>query len=294
MKPAPFAYRAPRTVEEALATLAEAPGETILLAGGQSLVPLLNMRLARPAVIVDLNRVAGLDGIEVANGTIRIGAMVRQRRLELDPLIREQLPLLTEAAGYIAHLPIRTRGTVGGSLAHADPAAELPAVVTALRARMLVRNADGTTESLASEKFFLGPLTTAIGAGRMLVAIEIDPPPAGTGWAFLEVARVHGAFALVGAAALVHADAAGRVDLVRLALGGVGGTPFAPAGLEKMLIGERLTKSLLAQVAKHVRESLDPTGDAHADAQYRREVAGTLAAKALAAAAGRTGLEVGA
>jgi CO/xanthine dehydrogenase FAD-binding subunit len=241
-----------------------------------------------------LNGVAGLDLLEAPNGTIRIGAMVRQRRLELEPIVRERLPLLAEAARYIAHLPIRTRGTVGGSLAHADPAAELPAVATALRARMLVRDARGGTESIAPEAFFKGPLTTAIGPGRMLVSVEVEPPPTGTGWAFLEVARVHGAFALVGVAALVHANADRRMDLVRLALCGVGGTPYAPLWLEKMLIGERLTASLLAEVQERVRESVDPHGDIHAGPEYRRTVAGTLSAKALAAAGRRAGLEIAA
>jgi aerobic carbon-monoxide dehydrogenase medium subunit len=294
MKPAPFVYRAPGTVDEALAALAEAPEETTLLAGGQSLIPLLNMRLARPAVLVDLNGVAGLDVLEAANGTIRIGAMVRQRRLEVEPLVRERLPLLAEAARYIAHLPIRTRGTVGGSLAHADPAAELPAVATVLRARMLVRDARGNTESIAPEAFFKGPLTTAIGPGRMLVAVEIEPPPPDTGWAFLEVARVHGAFALVGVAALVHANADRRIDLARLALFGVGGTPYTPSWLEKMLVGERLTASLLGQVEERVRQSVDTHGDAHAGPEYRRTVAGSMAARALVAAGRRAGLEVAA
>jgi aerobic carbon-monoxide dehydrogenase medium subunit len=294
MKPAAFTYHAPGTVEEALAALAEAPDETSLLAGGQSLVPLLNMRLARPAVIVDLNRVAGLDRFEAANGTVRMGAMLRQRRLEIDPIVREHLPLLSQAAGHIAHVPIRTRGTVGGSLAHADPAAELPAAMTALRARMVVRDASGGSEALGPEAFFRGPLTTGIGPGRMLVAIEVEAPPAGTGSAFLEVARVHGAFALVGAAAVVHTDADKRLDICRLALCGVGGTPYAPSWLESMLIGEHPTARLLSQVGKRVRQSIDPSGDAHADREYRRTIAGTLAAKTLAAAVRRTGVEMAA
>ena len=292
MKPAPFTYHAPATIEEALTTLAAAPDETSLLAGGQSLVPLLNMRLARPAVIVDLNPVAGLDRVEAANGSVRVGAMVRQRRLEIDPVVRTRLPLLSQAAGHVAHLPIRMRGTVGGSLAHADPAAELPAAMTALGARMVVRDASGGTEVLSPEAFFKGPLTTAIGPGRMLVAIEAEAPPAGTGSAFLEVARVHGAFALVGAAAIVHTDADQRIDLCRLALCGVGGTPFAPPWLDSMLIGEQPSARLLAQVGERVQQSVDSSGDADVDREYRRTVAGMLAAKTLAAAVRRTGVEV--
>lgn len=292
MKPAPFAYHRPGTVAEALAILAEAPDETSLLAGGQSLVPLLNLRLARPSVIVDLNGVADLDSVGVFGPTVRFGATVRQRRLEVDPLIRDRLPLLTEAAGCIAHLPIRVRGTIGGSLAHADPAAELPAVVAALRARLLVRRASGADQTLSPEEFFVAPLTTAIGPGGMLVAIEVDPPPAGTGWAFLEVSRVHGAFALVGAAALLHTDGEGRIDLSRLALCGVGGTPMVPSWLDTTLIGERPSVRLFEQVGRRIREAVDPPGEAGEDREYRRSVAGSLTARALAKAALRAGLEV--
>lgn len=282
MKPPAFDYYAPRTIDEALALLGRAPDDTKLLAGGQSLVPLLNMRLARPAVVIDLNRVDGLAGIELAaGGRLRLGAMVRQRTLEVDPLIRARAPLLAEAAGYIAHLQIRTRGTVGGSLVHGDPAAELPAVLTALEARLNLRRAGGGARSLSAAEFFIGPLVTAAGPDELLVDIEFSPPPAGTGSAFVEVARVHGAFALAGAAALLHLDAAGRIDLARLALCGVEEAPAAPAWLGEMLLGQRPGRELFGRVADRLRASVEPLADLHAGADYRRALAGVLAARAL-------------
>ncbi|MFL5796464.1 MAG: FAD binding domain-containing protein [Actinomycetota bacterium] len=287
MKPPPFAYAVPRTVDQTLALLAGAPDDTSLLAGGQSLVPLLNMRLARPTNVVDLNRVEGLGSIEAANGTVRIGSMVRQRTLETDPLVQERLPLVREAVSHAGHLAIRTRGTIGGSLAHADPAAELPTTMVALGARMVVRRATGNDRVVPAAAFFLGPLTTAVEPGELLTAVEIDAPPAGTGWAFLEVARVHGAFALVGVAALVRTDAGGHIDAASLALCGVGGAPYSPPGLDEMVRGEAPGETLFGAVGDRVAGSIDPPSDNHAGAEYRRRVAGVLTRRALALAARR-------
>jgi carbon-monoxide dehydrogenase medium subunit len=220
MKPPPFEYAAPSTVEEALSLLNGSSEEARALAGGQSLVPLLNMRFARPTLLVDLGHIASLDGIEQRNGHARIGAMTRQRVLETDPGIRDRFPLLAEAAELIAHVAIRTRGTVGGSLAHADPAAELPPATIVLGARFVIRAADGTTRTVPATEFFLGPFTTAVEAGELLEAVELDAPPPGTGTAFVELARVHGAFALVGVAALVGLDSRGYVERARVALCG--------------------------------------------------------------------------
>ncbi len=293
MKPPLFAYRVPESVEEALAELRDAPDEASLLAGGQSLVPMLNLRLARPSVVVDLNRIAELAQMEeTPEGGLRIGSMVRQHTLEVDASVRERFPLVAAAVGHIAHLPIRTRGTVGGSLAHADPAAELPATVKALRARMLVRGGDSATAAVAAEEFFVGPLMTAIEHGSVLVGIELDPLPSGTGWAFLEIARTHGAFALAGAAALIHADTAGRIDLARLALFGIGGTAEAPSWLDELLVGEEPSAELFAHTAERVRETINPHGDMHAGPEYRRSAAAVLTRRALMQAAARAGVEV--
>ena len=278
MKPARFAYAAPETLDEALALLSDADqAEPRALAGGQSLVPLLNLRFARPTLLVDLNGVAGLHAVEWVNGHVRIGAMVRQRVLETDARVRERLPLLAEAAGHIAHLAIRTRGTVGGSLAHADPAAELPTAAAALGARFVVRSAQGA-RTVEAPAFFLGPFTTAVGAGELLEAVELPLPPAGTGFAFVETTRVHGAFALAGVAALLGLGADGRVAHARLALCGVGGAPHVP---QLDLAGEVPGDALFRQVADRVSDELESADG------YRRGLAATLTRRALALAAER-------
>jgi carbon-monoxide dehydrogenase medium subunit len=288
VKPPPFDYAAPDSVEAVLETLREVPEESTLLAGGQSLMPLLNMRMAQPRVVVDLNRVQGLDVIErTPEGRIRLGSMVRQRRLETDSGLREHLPLLTEAARHIAHVPIRMRGTLGGSLAHADPAAELPATVRALDGALIVR-APGGNRAVPAGEFFLGPLTTAVEPGELLVAVEIDPPPEGTGWAFQEIARTHGAFALAGVAALLRVDAGGGIDFARLALFGVGSAPYVPEWLDQMAIGEGPNESLFRSIGERVADEVSPFDDIHASAGYRKRVTAVLTARALAEAAGRS------
>jgi carbon-monoxide dehydrogenase medium subunit len=288
VKPPRFEYAAPESVEEVIEVLREAPEESTLLAGGQSLVPLLNMRMAQPSVVVDLNRVRGLDVLErTADGRLRLGAMVRQRRLETDPAVRDELPLIAEAARHIAHVPIRTRGTVGGSLAHADPAAELPATVAALRGRLLLRGPNAERAVSATE-FFIGALTTAVEPGELLEAIEIEPPPAGAGWGFGEVARTHGAFALAGAAAVLHVGGAGEIDFARLALLGVGSVPYVPEWLEEMAVGEAAEEPLFRRVGARVGEEISPLDDIHASADYRRRVAAVLTARVLRDAAARS------
>jgi CO/xanthine dehydrogenase FAD-binding subunit len=199
VKPAPFEYRAPASVEEALPLLGP---DSTALAGGQSLVPLLNLRLARPEVVVDLNGIAELDYIRAGNGPLRIGAMTRQVTLERSELVRRRWPLLHKAVGFVGHPQIRTRGTVGGSIAHADPAAELPAVLVALDALVRLRSADGTRTVPAAE-FFRGPLYTAREPDELLVEVEVPEPPEDAGSGFAEHARTHGDFATAGAAAVI-------------------------------------------------------------------------------------------
>lgn len=293
MKPPRLAYCDPATVEETLTALADAGDEAKLLAGGQSLVPLLNFRVIRPSVLVDLNRVEGLSAIDHGAGGIRIGATVRQRTLELDTTLAERLPLLVEALGLVAHVPIRTRGTLGGSVAHADPAAEIPAVTLALQATMHVVGPDGA-RAIPASTFYLGPFTTGVEAGEVLVAVEFPRQPPGAGWAFLEIARVHGAFALVGVAAVVHVGADGTLADVRLALCGVGGTPVPIEGLDEIVAGERPTAALVDHVARRVRDTIEPFSDGQASADYRRELAGVLTERALRLAVSRAGLEVAA
>jgi aerobic carbon-monoxide dehydrogenase medium subunit len=287
MKPPRFEYVAPATVEEALDLVREADGDARFLAGGQSLVPLLNMRFARPSRLVDLNRVAALRSVGWTDGDVRIGAMVRQHELEDDAALRQRIPLLADAAACIAHLAIRMRGTVGGSIAHADPAAELPATVIALGAQTVVRSAEGSTRTVPAADFFRGPFKTALAEGELLEAVKITAPPPGTGWAFLEIARVHGAFALAGAAALVERRGGGVVAGARLALCGVGATPYEPHWISEAMIGEQPTDAILNEISARIRHEVEPFGDGHAGPEYRRRVAGVLARRALSLAATR-------
>jgi aerobic carbon-monoxide dehydrogenase medium subunit len=230
MKPASFDYHRPDTLDEALAILAEAGEDAKPLAGGQSLVPAMNFRLARPAILVDLNRLAPLAHItEDADGGLRIGAMTRQRAAERSAAVASKAPLLHQAMPWIAHPQIRNRGTVGGSLAHADPAAELPAVMAALDARFVLQSRSGG-RTVSAQSFFKGLLTTDIAAGELLTEVQIPPMPAGAGTAFLELARRHGDFALVGVAVLVVLDRSGVCAAARIVLLSVGdGPPLAQA-----------------------------------------------------------------
>jgi CO/xanthine dehydrogenase FAD-binding subunit len=286
VRPAPFEYVAPRSVEEALDLLARHGEDAKLLAGGQSLVPMMNMRLVRPAVVVDLNRVAGLDAMRADAGGLRLGALVRQHALERDGRIAAAAPLLAEAAPLIGHLPTRARGTVGGSLAHADPAAELPACMIALDAVFHLRSARAA-RPVPARDFFRGLLATALGPDELLAEIEL-PAPTGprAGHGFAEVARRHGDFALVGACAVLGLDEAGACRHARLVVFGAGDGPHlarATAGL----IGEAPGAARLAEVGRAAAGEIDARADLHATAAYRRRVAAGLAARVLSAAAAR-------
>ena len=256
MKPAPFDYVRPASVAEAVEALAGHPGEAKVLAGGQSLVPLMNLRLARPGMLVDLDRVAGLDEVEVGAGHLTIGAMVRHERLLTDPTIHRHAPLLAQAAAWIGHSAIRHRGTIGGSLAHADPAAELPAVVVALGAELVAAGPAGTSRSIPAGEFFLGPLTTALDDGEVLTEVRIPVASEGRRVGFAEFARRHGDFALVLAAAVVEPPG------VRVVLGGVGPVPVAVSDLAEL-------------------DHLSPPDDIHASSGYRRALVKVLADRAL-------------
>ena len=224
MKPPPFEYCAPRTVEETVALLARYGSDAKVIAGGQSLMPLLNMRLARPAVLVDMNRIAELESVRRVDGRVTFGALTRQRRLEDDPDIAALLPLLAEMAPYIGHPATRNRGTIGGSIAHADPAAELPCCMLVLGATFTLTGPKGDRR-VAAEHFHLGPLTTGLSPDEVLTAIEVPVPPPDTGHAFVEMTRRFGDFALVAAAALVVLDGRGRCRVARVGLAGVAPSP---------------------------------------------------------------------
>jgi aerobic carbon-monoxide dehydrogenase medium subunit len=283
VKPAPFAYHAPHALDEALGLLARHGDEAKILAGGQSLVPLLNFRLARPAVVVDINRVAGLDEIRAEDGRIAVGALVRQRRLEV--WARQQFPFLADALRYVGHQAIRTRGTVAGSLAHADPAAELPALLVCLEGSVVARSPAGLREVRARE-LFVSHLTTSLRPDELITEVRLPRLPQGAGWGFLEVARRHGDFALVGAAAVVSL-AGGRIAEPRVALFGCGATPVRATRAETILAGQPPTPEAVGAAARDAAEALAPESDLHATAEYRRRVARTLMARALGLAVGR-------
>jgi carbon-monoxide dehydrogenase medium subunit len=289
VKPASFEYVAPRSLDEALKSLAEYGSAAKILAGGQSLVPLMNMRLASPAVLVDINEVSGLDRLSTWDGGVSIGALVRQSTLERADLIRQRLPLLTEAAALIGHPAIRNRGTVGGSLAHADPAAELPAALLALEAQVVATGPRGE-RSLAADAFFTGYLTTALAPDELVTEVRVPGVPPGTGSAFLEMARRSGDFAVCGAAALVTLNASGRIDRVRLALCGVGGGPLRARAVEQALVGELPDRAAIANAAQRVTaEIFDPPSDIHGSAAYRRKLAVVMTRRAVELAAQRAG-----
>jgi carbon-monoxide dehydrogenase medium subunit len=287
MKPPSFDYAAPTTIEEALALLSASPGEAKILAGGQSLMPLLNMRLARPSLLVDMRRVPGLDHITEARGGLVIGAMTTQRSVERSALVKERYPLIDVATRFIAHPQIRNRGTVGGSLAHADPAAEWPAIAVALDAELGVLGPGGTRR-ISAEEFFVTYLTTAMEPTEVLTEVRLPPPPARGGWAFQEIARRHGDYALAGIAMTMSCDARGRCADPRIVLFGVGSTPLRARGAERLVSGEPPGASLFEAAARAVAaDVVEPLSDVHADAEFRRHLAQVVTRRGLAEAAAR-------
>jgi len=289
MKPPRFDYASPSTLAEAVRLLADGGGDAKVLAGGQSLMPLLAMRLARPALLVDLGRVAGLDHVREEGGELVIGSMATKRSVERSPLVRERQPLLHAATVLIGHPQIRNRGTVGGSFAHADPAAEYPAVGVALGARLRVAGPVGE-RVLEAADFFLGPLTTALGPADVIVEIRFPALPPRTGWSFQEVARRAGDFALAGATATLSLDARGRVDDACLVIFGTGTAPVRAREAEAALAGERPEPAALAAAAARAAAGLEePHSDLHATGEFRRHLAGVMARRALSEAAARAG-----
>jgi carbon-monoxide dehydrogenase medium subunit len=284
VKPAPFDYFAPATVDEALALLAQHGDEAKPLAGGQSLIPAMNFRLARPRVLVDLNRIAALSYIRSEKTGIAIGAMTRQRAVERSDVIAGAAPLLAEAMPSIAHPQIRNRGTVGGSIAHADPSAELPAVALALEARFRAKSATGE-RWIAANHFFKGMLETALEPGELLVEITFPPLPTRTGTAFLEMARRHGDYALAGVAAVVTLDAKGRCTAARIAFLSVGDGPVLAVEAGKTLVGQSRSDELLRAASDAgAQRDVDPPSDTHASTAYRRRLVAVLTRRALARA----------
>jgi carbon-monoxide dehydrogenase medium subunit len=280
VKPAPFGYHRPATVAEAVALLDALQDDVKVLAGGQSLVPLMNFRLSVPAELVDINGIAELTGHDVTGDVLRLGALTRHHELERSATVRGAAPLLALAAPYVGHPQIRSMGTLGGSLSHADPAAELPGIMLALDARMVVASARGERIVPAAE-FFVSHFTTALQPDELLTAVEVPVAPERTGHAFLEVAARYGDFALVGAGAAVTVDADGVITEARIACTSVAPTPVRAAAAEELLRGATPDADVLAEVERLVAGALEPTPELKASAAYKRRTAGVLVARAL-------------
>lgn len=287
MKPPSFDYAAPETVDDAVSLLGRHEGDAKILAGGQSLMALLNMRLARPALLVDIARIKGLDDIREVDGCVAIGAMTRQRAVEHSELVRTRFPLLHTAVLNIAHPQNRNQGTVGGSLAHADPAAELPAIALAVDAEFRAVGPKGERRIKAAD-FFVTYLTTALEATEVLTEVRFPALPPRTAWSFIELARRHGDFALTGVIAQLATDGGGCCSAARLVLFGVGTTPVRALAAEKLLIGEKLTAPLFERAGQTASTEIEePLSDVHASADYRRDLARVLTRRALIEAASK-------
>jgi carbon-monoxide dehydrogenase medium subunit len=284
MKPAPFAYCRPATLDEALDALARLGPDARVLAGGQSLVPALNMRLAQPSALVDINRVPGLDGIRLAPEGLVIGALARQEAVLRSPLVARHAPLIAQAMPHVAHLALRTRGTLGGSLALGDPAAELPACAVALDAVIRVARRGGEREVPAA-RFFRGIYATALEPGEILTAAVVPLRDASWRFHFGELARRHGDYALVGLATAARLDG-GAIAEAGLVFAGVGLTPVRATRGEAALVGRRPDAAALAAAGRALDADLDPPSDVHASAALRRHLARVLLARALAALVG--------
>lgn len=281
MKPAAFDYWAPRTLDEALSLLAEHADAAKPLAGGQSLIPAMNFRLAAPAVLVDLNGIPELSYIREEDDALHIGAMTRQRELERSATVARGAPLLAAALPFVAHTAIRTRGTIGGSIAHADPAAELPAVMLALDAQFTIRSA-ASTRTVGAPDFCVGLFTTLLAPGELLTEVRVPRARPRTGIAFEEISRRHGDFAMAGAAACVALDDDGRCTSARVALLSVSDRPVLSPRVSRALVGERPTDAVIRAAAEDAAaHDIDPSTDLHASSRYRRQLAAVLTRRVL-------------
>ena len=281
MKPAPFEYHVPDALEQALDLMHQHAGEAKILAGGQSLVPAMNFRVVQPSVLIDLNRVAELSFIRQEGETIRVGAMTRERHLEFDSSIAKHVPLLTEATPFIAHPQIRNRGTIGGSIVNADPAAELPVLMLALDARLKAKNVSGE-RWIDARDFFTGMFSTALEPDEILVEIELPFMPQRTGWSFIEVAPRAGDYALMGVAALVTLEENGKCGQAKLVYLNAGEGPVDAKEAVKLLEGEMLNDALIESAAMHASEKeINPFGNVHTSPEFQRHLANVLTKNAL-------------
>jgi CO/xanthine dehydrogenase FAD-binding subunit len=280
MKPAPFKYVVAASLEHALSLKAEHGDDAKFLAGGQSLMPAMNFRLAQPAILIDINEIGDLAGIRRSPAATRIGPVTRYRALQRDAAFARDFALIGEALPHIAHPQIRNRGTIGGNLSHADPASELPAIAVALGARLHLRTAR-QERWIEAPDFFVGALTTALQPDEMLVGIELLLPKPRTGCCFLEIARRRGDFAIVGVAAMMTLGERDECTDIRLAFCGVGETPIDASSAADVLVGDAPTEASIRDVASSVQGMIDPGGSVHATADYQRHIAGVLTERAL-------------
>jgi carbon-monoxide dehydrogenase medium subunit/2-furoyl-CoA dehydrogenase FAD binding subunit len=280
MKPSSFEYLTPKTVKETIGLLEQYGDEIKVLAGGQSLVPMLNFRVARPKFLVDINGIRELEYIREERGELVIGALTREWAVEKSPLVREKCPILPKAISYIGHLPIRTRGTIGGSLVHADPSAELPIMACALEAKMKIVGPAGE-RVLRAEEFFMTYLTSAMEAAEILVEVRIPVFAAQTGWSFMELSRRHGDFAIVAVASMLTMGEKGVCQKAKIALGGVAPTPIRARAAEDLLTGKAITEALMAEAGIKAAEATDPESDYHASAEYRKDMARVYTVRSL-------------
>jgi carbon-monoxide dehydrogenase medium subunit len=284
MKMPPFEYACPASLSEAVALLAAQNGEAKALAGGQSLMPMLAFRVAQPSLLVDLRKLAELKGITIGPDGVRLGAMVRWRDIEDDARLATAHPLLEAAVAHVAHYQIRNRGTVGGSLAHADPAAEMPGVAVTCEAEISVVGAGGSRVIRAAD-FFLGALTTALAPDEIIVSVRLPAWPAGRRFGFQEFARRRGDFAMAGAAVFYDTDAAGRATNAHVGVIGVADRPLRLPKVEAVLNGRAVDAATIAEADRVAAQSVDPDDDIHASAAYRRALTGTMVERALISAA---------
>ena len=287
MKPAPFDYVIPGTIEEALGYLGDADVESHVLAGGQSLVAAMNMRMARPELLVDLGKLDELDYVREENGVLVLGAMATKRTVETSPVVQSIQPLLHAATMLIAHPQIRNRGTVGGSIAHAEPAAGYPAAAVVLGAQLEAQGRSGK-RTIDAGDFFHTYFTTALEEGEILTAVRIPAMAPGTGWSFKEFARRHGDFAMAGIGVTLNLDASGHCENTRVVAFALGPTPVRATGVEEAINGEKPSPELFASACKKMADGIeDPTSDIHASVEYRRDLSSVLGARALGEATQR-------
>ncbi len=286
MRPPPFGYCSPDTLEEVLDLLGEHGDEAKIIAGGQSLMPMLAMRLARPAHLVDINRVKSLSGIDDRGSVLAFGATTRERAAERSQIVAERLPVLAEALPLIGHVSIRNRGTIGGSISHADASAELPAVASVTDADMVIRSR-AAERVVPADEFFVSHFMTALADDECLTEVRVPISPATTGWSFQEVARRYGDFALVAAAAMVRLDANRLIEEARICMIGVADRPLRARQVEASLAGTAASANTFAAAAADAARELEPASDMHGSAAYRRHLAGVTVRRALTAAAGR-------